>query len=496
MEIDFELGSKILAAVNASGSLEQKALDADILPHPDGKDIFVLHPNMKFPIGKAQAQKVLEKFCIPYSVIENVPCSDGILRFSFGSLHRLGLHLIPYLSYGILNGGMATSYCETKNNSKFNPGLFEPCRDSFDSLSEKCKGKPKGITPAYINPDGSSGYDFIELKMRSVLRHIRQSQIVTGKGASEYQYPIFQMTSHNTDAKLASRYKEYKNSSVLKELIAETGVDVTEPLSAVQPLIPVFTPTSDGYPLSFFKDKDGNCYALPGGHGQNFFVLRNIYRKLLDAGKKFVYLGNVDNIGFTITPVELAVLALSGRQATFDFSFKTPVDVKGGILIRERSGHLTCGDIGRAVSNEFVRKNEEMGIPILFNCATGLFNLEYLVENLDRIIDNLPIRLSNQNKDIGQYSQAEQITWEVIGLLDSLIIFAVEKYERFIASKLLMDNMLASDLPCCRSYLAENEETDFVRAVRAVQKGLVWNLKTQYGLELKDGRWVPVSVFS
>jgi UDP-N-acetylglucosamine pyrophosphorylase len=220
-------------------------------------------------------------------------------------------------------------------------------------------------------------------------------------------------------------------------------------------------------------------------------VLRDIYKKLLKAGKKFVYLGNVDNIGFTITPVELAVLALSGRQATFDFSFKTPLDVKGGILIRERNGHLTCGDIGRAVSDEFVRKNEDAGIPILFNCATGLFNLEYLVENLDRIIENLPIRLSSQNKDIGQYSQAEQITWEVIGLLDSLIIFAVEKYERFIASKLLMDNMLASDLECCRSYLAENEDTDFVRAVRSVQKGLVWNLREQYGLELKNGRWEP-----
>ena len=189
--------------------------------------------------------------------------------------------------------------------------------------------------------------------------------------------------------------------------------------------------------------------------------------------------------------MELAVLALSGRQACFDFSFKTPVDVKGGILIRERSGRLTCGDIGRAVSNEFVKKNEEAGIPILFNCATGLFNLEYLVENLDRIIENLPIRLSNQNKDIGQYSQAEQITWEVIGLLDSLIIFAVEKYEHFIASKLLMDNMLASDMECCRTYLEAHEDTDFVRAVRSVQKGLIWNLKAQYGLELKDGRWIP-----
>ena len=491
MAIDFELGKKILAAVNASRNLDVKTLDADILPHPDGKDIFVLRSNMKFPVSKAQTEKVLEKFAIPRSVIDDVPCDDGTLRFTFDTLHRLGLYLIPYLSYGILNGGMATSYCDVKGNTKFNPELFSQTEGVFGKLAEKYKGQPKGITPAYINPDGTPGYDFIELKMRSVLRHIEQSQKVTGKPVTEYQHAIFQMTSDNTDAKLAAKYKEYKNSPILKELIAQTGVDITEPESAIQPLIPAFTPTTDGYPLSLFKDKEGNYYGLPGGHGQNFIVLRDIYKKLLAAGKKFVYLGNVDNIGFTITPVELAALALSGRQATFDFSFKTPVDIKGGILIRERNGKLTCGDIGRAVSDAFVKKNEDMGIPILFNCATGLFNLEYLVENLDRIIENLPIRLSNQNKDIGQYSQAEQITWEVIGLLDNLMIFAVEKYERFIASKLLMDNMLASDLECCHGYLAEHEDTDFVRAVRAVQKGLVWNLKSQYGLELKDGRWVP-----
>ena len=491
MAIDFELGKKILATVNASRNLDVKTLDADILPHPDGKDIFVLHSNMKFPISRAQAEKVLEKFAIPSSVLEDVPCDEGTLRFTFDTLHCLGLYLIPYLSYGILNGGMATSYCDVKNNSKFNPELFDQCQNTFESLSEEYKGKPKGITPAYINPDGSPGYDFIELKMRSVLRHILQSQAVTGKPASEYQHALFQMTSYNTDEKLAARYKEYKNSPILKPLIEATEVDVTKPESAIQPLIPAFTPTTAGYPLSFFKDKNGDYYALPGGHGQNFIVLRDIYKKLLAAGKKFVYLGNVDNIGFTITPVELAALALSGRQASFDFSFKTPVDIKGGILIRERNGRLTCGDIGRAVSDAFVKKNEDAGIPILFNCATGLFNLEYLVENLDRIIENLPIRLSNQNKDIGQYSQAEQITWEVIGLLDSLIIFAVEKNQRFIASKLLMDNMLASDLECCRPYLASHEETDFVQAVRSVQKGLIWNLRTQYGLELKNGRWVP-----
>ena len=57
MAIDFELGKKILAAVNESRNLEARTLDVDILPHPDGKDIFVLRSNMKFPVSRAKADE-------------------------------------------------------------------------------------------------------------------------------------------------------------------------------------------------------------------------------------------------------------------------------------------------------------------------------------------------------------------------------------------------------------------------------------------------------
>ncbi len=196
---------------------------------------------------------------------------------------------------------------------------------------------------------------------------------------------------------------------------------------------------------------------LPGGHGQNFSVLKNIYKKLLDAGKKFVYLGNVDNIGFNIDPAEAALLALTGSQAGFDFAMKTPVDVKGGILVTDTNGRLNCGDIGAAVSKDDVEEAEKQGKNILFNCATGLFNLEYLVKNIDHIIDNLPLRISDQEKETGKYSQAEQITWEVLSLLDNFLIFGVNKYSRFLASKLLVENMIISRPSCCTEYFNKKQ---------------------------------------
>ena len=54
-------------------------------------------------------------------------------------------------------------------------------------------------------------------------------------------------------------------------------------------------------------------------------------------------------------------MALSGREAGFEFSFKTPVDIKGGILIRDTRGRLNCGDIGPAISKEQVARAENAG---------------------------------------------------------------------------------------------------------------------------------------
>lgn len=492
--IDFELGEKILSYVNSENYSGKEELDVKSIPMPDNRDIFKLDRSVRFQIDKKKAEKNLIKTGLPPEILKEIPSRGDMLDIDFDSLYRTGLRLIPFLSYGILNGGSATSYGDIKHNISFNPQLFEEAEKEFIEISKQTRGTPKGITSAFINPDGTPGADFIELKMRSVLINILRSSLLTGKPFSEYRYPIFQMTSFKTVDKLAAKYKLYKNSPLLKELIDETGIDITEPESRTQYLIPAFTHTSQGFPLRYFKTKNGDLLPLPGGHGQNFFILRSVYEKLLEKGKKFVYLGNVDNIGFTIFPAALAILAISGKQAGFDFSFKTPVDVKGGILIRGKCGKLNCGEINRSISEDFVRQEEEAGVHPLFNCATGLFNLEYLVKNIDRIIKYLPVRLSDHNKDIGLYSHAEQNTWEIIGLLDDFMIFAVNKAERFISSKLLLENMITSDLPCCRAYLKKHQETEFAKAAASLHKGLNRNLAEEYGMELKDNRWIPSSV--
>ena len=79
------------------------------------------------------------------------------------------MSLYPYFAFGVLNGGSATSYADFKKNESFNPELFNFIKDTFDSLSENYRNLPKGITPAFINPNGKPGPSFLELKFRKLL---------------------------------------------------------------------------------------------------------------------------------------------------------------------------------------------------------------------------------------------------------------------------------------------------------------------------------------
>jgi UDP-N-acetylglucosamine pyrophosphorylase len=427
--------------------------------------------------------------------------------FSRTNLEILGRLLFPLVSFGVLNGGSATSYCDTKKNEALNKTLFDLLRVPFREAAGRAEGKPKGITPAYANPDGSPGYSFLELKMRNLLLEIQGCRALAARfGARPLSRdaaplaPLFQMTSIFTNGDIAAAFREYRNSPLLKSLIAATGIDITQAETGVQPLIAAFSPSSEGERKSVFTrayGKDGAVLGLPGGHGQNFLVLRDVYRRLRNKGKRFVYLGNVDNLGFTPEPLSLAVLALSGRQAGFDFSFKTAVDTKGGVLVRNEKGRLTCADIGPALAPEEIQRAEKAGKRILFNAATGLFDLDYLVKNLDAFIDGIPMRWSDQDKDAGRYSQAEQVTWEVLGLLDKPLIFGINKFRRFLAAKLLLENLMTSGLELDNPAYPEGSGPgkNLRTLAAALHEGFVWNMENIYGMKRAHGRWEPTENF-
>jgi len=490
--IDAELTFEILDRFNAGEFDRQPTVEMTDIPGIDGTSVIDMQ-DARWGMDRNEAESRLKVLGIeqPLNIFARI--EDNRAVFSRRGLTALGYLLYPKTAYGVLNGGSATSYVDEKKNSAFNEKLMELCREPFDEIAGMAKGRAKGITPACIHPDGSPGPSYMELKMRGLL--IRELIYRELSGDNRSQGPImFQMTSVNNDDELAEAYREYRNSPFLKELIEKLGTDMTRCRSGAQPMIGAYTHSDLGRPKQVFLGKDGKTpLPLPGGHGQNFAVLQDIYRELHREGRLFAYLGNVDNLANLPYPAGVGLMALSGKEAGFEFSFKTPVDIKGGILIRDTQGRLNCGDIGPAISKTELSQAEEAGKPILFNCATGLFNLDYLTRELSNIIRNLPTRFSDQDKDAGRYSQAEQVTWEVIGMLEDFFIFGVDKYERFIAAKLLLESFLANGLNLEHPQFPSDPDPakDLQTVGRKLNRGLEKLFLEEYGMRQEGKRWIP-----
>lgn len=478
--IDKQLSYSILEKYNNKEIGQEPKAELKEIPQIDNKTILDCTGNISIKFDETKVISFFEKYNLPEALLEK--CIKSEFVFDNNLLTEIGIYLYPTFSYGVLNGGSATSYVDRKKNEDFNSELFNNFEDLFSTLSATYKGKAKGITPAFINPNGEQGPSFMELKMRSLLIEAKKYNEVTGH-PNKNLFPMFQMTSTYNNDDILEFYESCKNSKYIKDLIKETGIDITNVLTGIQPLITAYTHSNRGDTKSIFLTKKNEPLPLPGGHGQCFLVLKDIFKKLYNRGIRFVTIGNVDNVGYTLDPKSLALLALSEKQAAFDFSFKTEFDVKGGVLIRDQFDRINCADLGVAVSKDDIKRAEKNKTPILFNCATGMFNLEYLIKNIDNIIHKLPTRFSDQVKDTGEYSQGEQVTWEIIGLLDDFLIMAIDKYDRFLASKLLLENLVTSGLTC------ENIDENLKKNGEALNQGLFRKLRNDFQLKLTNGKW-------
>lgn len=490
---DIDLSLSLLEKIN-SGALTTDKPTVAGFPEVGGDQILDLREEADLAVSTAEWEAYVRRFHDGREPGWGRH-EDDQLVLSPDELRQIGLQISQQTAFGILNGGSATSYGDFKKNKALGQEVFELYQADLERLAPLFQGVPKGISPAFFQPDGTPGPSYLELKMRNllILRLLaRWTAPTDGPGLR-----AFQMTSGTTHEALAQAYQKYKHSHLLDDLIRETGFDITEFDTAQQGLVAAYTPAAaDGKRQIFTFEKDGRqqAYALPGGHGQNFRVLSDIYRGLLVRGYRYVYLGNVDNLGFLPGLKSLALLALKGNSAGFDFSFKTAVDIKGGVLFQNPDGSLNCGDIGVAISNDKVQEALAQGKSILFNCATGLFDLDYLVRHLDRIIEHLPLRLSDQDKDIGKYAQVEQVTWEVIPLLEKPLVFGVEKTRRFLAAKLLVDCLLTSGRHLDAPLFQEPAFKGIHDLAAGLNQGLERLLAGPYGMKLVGTQWQPMTV--
>ena len=482
--VDLDRMLRFLDDLNAGKYDGIKGVEPDTVPDISNPSIIDRRGKTSFSLSLDAAHERFAMLELPFSPESVSSAKNGELVFDEAALEKIGIYLYPKTAYGVLNGGSASSYADIKKNRSLDAKIFDEYRTRFDTLAAECRGKPKGITPAYINEDGSPGYSFLLLKLRMLLEHKKKYLERTGE-ACDFMLPAFQMTSVHTDSQTQEAFRSYTMMDELRSLSHTLGCTSVEMFTESQTMMAAITHSSEGTPRRIFDRANGKKdtgIAMPGGHGQNFEILAPIYRTLYERGIRYAWLGNIDNMGYTVDPVSLAIFALSGKEAAFEESWRTPMDVKGGILVCDKSGRFSCADIGPVISTQNMLDFEARGKPVLFNCGIGLFDLGKLIKRLPDIPWQLPLRITDQDKDAGLYAQAEQITWEIIGLLDDPLFFAVEKSRRFIASKMLMETIMTSLPPA-------GTDSPLGAVSESLHAGLKNLLESHYGLEQKNGRW-------
>ena len=133
----------------------------------------------------------------------------GETLFDATALEAVGNALLGRTAFGVLNGGSATSYADSKKNLAFGQDVFEALAPAYERLAPLCKDEPKGLTPAYLQPNGSPGESFLLLKMRARLVAARRAK-ERGEKLDDSFMPLFQMTSVSNDARVAQAYEEYR----------------------------------------------------------------------------------------------------------------------------------------------------------------------------------------------------------------------------------------------------------------------------------------------
>ena len=266
--IDIPLSLEILEDFNAGLCGASKPIVAGGVPAIDGKTVVDLRNSdqagailFSFDARKAKENLAGCGIAPPPSVVICLNDKEcPIANFDAGALREIGLSLFSSTAYGVLNGGSATSYADSKKNLALGSGVFDSVSAAFRTISPFCSDKPKGMTPAYVNPDNSPGASFLELKMRARLLLAAEAlaasggenpALCAGKPFREI-LPLFQMTSTASDPILADFYAQVSRSDFLAPLASRLGINPALWQTGVQPMIAAYTHSSDGRPKGIF----------------------------------------------------------------------------------------------------------------------------------------------------------------------------------------------------------------------------------------------------
>lgn len=138
----------------------------------------------------------------------------------------------------------------------------------------------------------------------------------------------------------------------------------------------------DGLPLDFIQNQEPKLTAdglepvawpanpklewCPPGHGDIYVALlaTGILKQLLDAGYRYAFTSNSDNLGATLSPEIAAWFAASGAPYAAEVTKRTVTDLKGGHLVRRKAdGRLILRETAQIRDDEMCYFTDDVRHP-------------------------------------------------------------------------------------------------------------------------------------
>jgi UTP--glucose-1-phosphate uridylyltransferase len=269
---------------------------------------------------------------------------------------------------------------------------------------------------------------------------------------------------------------EVKDGLSFLDLVAEQVLDLRERSGARLPLVVMdsfatredslaaldkYDDLSAGLPRDFVQNKVPKLRAddlapvewpddpalewAPPGHGDLYTALvgSGMLKALLDAGHRYAFVSNSDNLGAVLDPRILAWFADSGAPFLMEVADRTSSDRKGGHLARRKSdGGLVLREIAQT-PDEDVESFQDTARHRFFNTNTLWVDLKALAGVMDGGAIDLPMIVNRKTVDPGDKSSTPVIQLETamgaaIGVFEGAQALRVPR-SRFVPVKTTND---------------------------------------------------------
>jgi len=262
-------------------------------------------------------------------------------------------------------------------------------------------GTSMGLSSAKSLIKVKDGLSFLDLIAR---------QIIHGRKSYGAQLSLVLMNSFYTEsdsiALLYSKYPEVVSGSSL-------------PLSFLQNKVPKLD-SATLLPVKWPNNRE--LEWCPPGHGDIYPSLweRQIIKEALDAGIRYAFISNADNLGAVISPTLLGYMVEQKLPFVMEVAKRTPSDRKGGHLAQLASGQLVLRERAQCPPDQ-IEAFEDIKKYSYFNTNSLWINLEFLADILDRQEGLLDLPLIRNEKNVDPEDSASPLVYQLETAVGSAI---------------------------------------------------------------------------